>query len=391
MKKLLPIMLTSVLMACGGGSDTTTVDVTPKPVEATPQPVVVKTKSDLSLTVFNNTQVSWYHLPQWFNGVTKYGGILGTYTAKHRPVAVSCALGKWATYSNNRDGNLSIYAINLDNQSSTLVHTIVGETDPHQNGAIQCGGGKLWLHVSARGNRRAGYLYNSTDGINWDLVEENDKSYPQLHWINNKLVTLFTRYKPDLIHNTGNKREIYSSCTDKVITTDRKAHYMMSEYHNGRLHVVYNTMEDSVDDRQDLTYIYSDDAGCTWSIPDRWYGGTRFVYLKDLRVIGNTPTALVVLSDSADPTQGQRQLFKMTATSHQYQGEANHNYTTGALMLSGEPISPLNGHANYAGGNLYDQEYCNYVRRVWGTEDEYVASCGVSAEYLSDGWLVHIK
>lgn len=43
-------------------------------------------------------------------GVSKYSGLKGTYTAKHSPVAVSCSLDSWAVYSENSDGDLSIYA-----------------------------------------------------------------------------------------------------------------------------------------------------------------------------------------------------------------------------------------------------------------------------------------
>lgn len=344
-----------------------------------------------TVTRINSTQLSWYELPQYYNGVSKYSGLLGTYTAKHLPAAVHCELGTWATYSNNRDGNLSIYAVQLETQQSHLVHVVKDQIDPHQNAAIQCGGGKLWLAVSARGYKRLGYLYSSTDGVNWTLESSGFRSYPQLHWLNNSLLFLYTEYKMDSTQENGVSRKIYSSCNNKPIINDDIQHYMLSFVDNGRVHIVFNDLIGGADFRTNLNYTYSDNGGCTWSTPVRWHSGD-FVYLKDFRMVSQKPAALVVISNSADPTVGERQVFTISANKqYWHRGATNHNYTTGAMTNGGDLAFPDGGASVYAGGELYGAPHANYARRIFGTSNQFIASEGISSEYKSDSWLIWIK
>lgn len=338
----------------------------------------------------DGSQSSWYRLNQYFSGIPKYSGVFGTYTAKHLPVAVKCDLGRWATYSNNRDGNLSIYVVNLETQESNLVHVEHGTIDTHQNAAIQCGGGKLWLTVSARGMKRKGTSYSSLDGANWDKLSQSYWSYPQLHWVNGSLLTLYTKYESDPTQSNGVSRKIYSSCNGKAIVDDDIQHYMLSFADKGRVHVVYNDLIGGADFRTNLNYKYSDDGGCTWSKQVRWHEGD-FVYLKDFRVSGGKPYALVVISNSADPTKGSREVVMISAERHWYRGKTNHNYTTGSMTSNGDLVFPDGGDSVYAGGSLLDSNHVNYVRRIYGTSNEFVASEGVSSEFESDAWLVWIK
>ena len=343
-----------------------------------------------SVTRIDSTQSSWYELNQYFEGVSKYSGPMGTYTAKHIPVAVKCELGRWATYSNNRDGNLSIYAVNLETQQSNLVHIEQGTIDPHQNAAIQCGGGKLWLAVSARGYKRTGYLYSSDNGVDWVLESTGFRSYPQLHWLNDKLLFLYTRYKIEPTENNNVSRKLYSGCNDLPILNDSIQHYMMSFVDKGRVHIVYNDLIGGADYRTNLNYKYSDDEGCTWSDEERWHEGD-FVYLKDFRISSGKPYALVTISDSSDPNTGNREVVMISSDRHWVRGNTNHNYTTGSITAAGEMMFPHGEDSVYAGGSLLDMNHVNYVRRIHGTKDEFVASEGITSEYESDSWLVWIK
>lgn len=343
-----------------------------------------------SITKIQSTQVSWYELPQYYDGVSKYSGPMGTYPQQTLPTAVKCELGTWATYSNNRDSNLSIYAVHLETEQSYLVHTVYGHIDPHQNAAIQCGGGKLWLAVSARGYVRDGFLYSSIDGINWVLEDTNAHAYPQLHWLNNSLLSLYTEYKLDPTQQDGVSRKIYSSCNNQPIINDDIQHYMMSFVDNSRVHVIFNDLIGGADNRTNLNYTYSDDGGCNWATPVQWHTGD-FVYLKDFRISGSKPYALVTLSNSADPTTGTRQVVMISADREWVRGTTNHNYTTGAMNSSGDLVFPDGGMSQYAGGSLLDAPHVNYVRRIFGTSNQFVASEGVSSEFLSDAWLIWIK
>lgn len=343
------------------------------------------------ITRIQSTQLSWYELPQYYNGVPKYSGPMGTYPQQTLPTAVNCSLGTWATYSNNRDGNLSIYAVHLETQQSYLVHTELGQIDTHQNAAIQCGGGKLWLAVAARGYKRTGYLYSSVNGINWSLESTAFRSYPQLHWLNNSLLFLYTEYKLDSTQQDGVSRKIYSSCNNQPIINDDIQHYMLSYVDaNNRVQVVFNDLIGGPDFRTNLNYTYSDDGGCTWSAPVRWHTGD-FVYLKDFRSSGDTPYALVTLSNSADPTTGSRNVAVVSQYGTTIRGTTNHNYTTGAMTTAIDLVFPDGGTSAYAGGSLIDAAHVNYVKRIFGTTNQFVASEGVSSEYLSDSWLIWIK
>lgn len=213
------------------------------------------------------------------------------------------------------------------------------------------------------------------------------RSYPQLHVVNGELLTLYTNYIVDESQPNGVLRTILSSCNDDVIVSDGLAHYSVSHFDGETVHVVYNDLPNGADTRTNLSYTHSKD-GCKWSEPEMWHEGD-YIYLKDLNMVDGELTALVVKSDSFDPTQGNRELLKITANGEEFVSDINHNYTTGALSSSGEVLSPI-GHTNYAGGEFLDMPYVNYIRRIHGS-DNYVASEGISAEYESDAWLVKIE
>jgi len=333
-------------------------------------------KSSIVVTRYKLTHPSWYELPQYYNGVSKYSGLKGVYTAKHSPVAVSCNLGNWATYSENSDGDLSIYSLNLTTGMKYLVHTVFGFNDPHQNAAIQCGGGKLWVTVGSRGDKRLGYQYSSTNGESWTLYATGYRAYPQLHWVNDHLVTVYSSYE----HQVDGSiiRRPMTSCGDYPLTSDGIGHYMISYYDGSYIHMVYNDLwpdgtYGAADNRIHLKYMKSVD-GCVWTSPVNWYDGYEFIYLKDFASVNGIPTALVVKSDSVDPNYGNREVWKITANSQTFVRKTNHNYTTGSLMLPSGDIAWSDGESVYAGGSFMGIGYVNYIRRVHGDNSLFVTS-----------------
>lgn len=364
-----------------------------KPQQQSSSLVTTITTDTIAINTYQQTHSSWYALPQYFNGVPKYSGAMGTYTAKHSPVAVSCSLGKWATYSENFDGDLSIYSLNLVTGSKYLIHTVAGFDDPHQNAAIQCGGGKLWVTVGSRGDKRLGYQYSSTDGINWTLYATGYRAYPQLHWVNDHLITVYSSYE----HQTDGSiiRRPMTSCGNYPLTSDGIGHYMISYYDGNYIHMIYNDLwpdgtYGAADNRIHLKYMKSVD-GCVWTSPVNWYDGTEFIYLKDFTSINGVPTALVVKSDSVDPNYGNREVWKITANSQIFVRKTNHNYTTGALMKNSGGIMWPDGDTKYAGGRFMGREYVNYIRRVHGDDDLFIAAEGISGEFDSDSWIITVR
>jgi hypothetical protein len=108
MTRLYLLILILILTACGGEDK--------EIIKPEPQPVVT---SLLSEDTGNNC--TWWHIPQNFDGITKYGGPLCTYTHKHVPLAVSNGSDLFFTTTDNtQDDNFYVYA--HKNDEKVLVH-----------------------------------------------------------------------------------------------------------------------------------------------------------------------------------------------------------------------------------------------------------------------------
>lgn len=370
--RYLTILIFILLTGCDGGSSDS------EPPTDTPNPEPTPT----TVTSYAN-QSTWYSLGE--GEIPKYSGVMGTYTAKHLPIAVSCSMGDFATYSNNQSGELEIHVISLDSGEDALIRKLP-TIDPHQNAAIQCVENKLRLSISARHNSKVGYHYESTDGTNWSLIGEHQRSYPQLHNLNGELIELYTKYKKI---NGIVARQLYSSCNDELIVKDDYGHYSVSYYDGDSIHVVYNTHYRGSDYRTELWHTQSKN-GCEWSEPVKWLDDSELTYVKDLNKVNGELTALVVRSSSPEPDRGERNLVKVTKNGWKAVSETNHNYTTGALMNDGAVLTPT-GYEPYAGGEFMGMPYVNYIRRVHGADKRVVLSEGISHKYKSDAWLVGIE
>jgi len=113
----------------------------------------------------------WFTLGQLGEYGDKYSGGLGTYTAKHRPLAVYAeAVNKtFFVYGGGRHGerHLLIMASYYDHGQGqvprpVIVHDKGGVDDPHDNASIALDGdGHVWVFVSGRGRSRPGFKYRS--------------------------------------------------------------------------------------------------------------------------------------------------------------------------------------------------------------------------------------
>jgi hypothetical protein len=104
----------------------------------------------------------WFTLGQFGEYGDKYSGGLGTYTAKHRPLAVYSeeANKTFFTYGGTTaedERHLLIMVSYFDHATGTVpkpvvVHDKEGVNDPHDNGSILMDGdGHIWIFVSGRG------------------------------------------------------------------------------------------------------------------------------------------------------------------------------------------------------------------------------------------------
>lgn len=326
------------------------------------------------------TQVSgyqgiWFDLGQRSSYGSKYSGGLGTYTAKHHPVALY-AKGADTTYfvyggtANPDTDHLLAMIGSFDHGSGTLsrpqiVHDKGGVNDPHDNPSLQMDeSGHLWVFVSGRGQIRPGYRYRSRKPYSiesWELMAEEEFTYPQPWWMpGGGFFHCFTRYTAG--------RELYWNRSDpsgKHWSEPQKlagfgGHYQLSSQDaEGRIITVFNWHpQGQVDRRTNLYFMQTLDRGETWTamdgslmelplqnpdnralIWDTAADGLR-VYLKDIGFDEEgRPVVLVVTSQDfqAGPGGNPRWWTLLHWTGDDWKihriTRSTHNYDMGSLYL----------------------------------------------------------
>ncbi|MGM0506734.1 MAG: BNR-4 repeat-containing protein [Bacteroidota bacterium] len=314
----------------------------------------------------------WFNLGQIGPYGDKYSGGLGTYTANHIPMAVYSP-GNEQTFfvyggaTGADDQQLVVMASWYDHKEHlvpkpTVVHVSPGVDDPHDNPSITLDPeGHIWVFVSGRSTRRAGYIYRSSKPYSTDhfeRVREDEFTYPQPWWTDNGVLHLFTRY--------SNGRELYleRSPDGRKWEEPRKVagiggHYQVSSWKDGVLGTFFNRHPGgNVDQRTDLYYIQSRDGGENWTTAD----GTpvhlpieeedhparvrnlsaegRLQYTVDLNWDRNGyPILLYVTSGSheAGPASEPRrwELSRWTGSewTHSVVARSDHNYDLGSLFV----------------------------------------------------------
>ncbi|QDT06211.1 hypothetical protein K227x_46190 [Rubripirellula lacrimiformis] len=311
----------------------------------------------------------------------KYSGGLGTYTAKHVPLAIyDAAVDKtffvYGGTTGANDRHLLCMISYYDHATHqvprpVVVHDKDGVDDPHDNPSLSIDDdGHIWVFVSGRGRARPGFKYRSTlpHSIEaFELVSSEEMTYPQPHFIPGKgFLHLFTKY-------TG-VRELYfeTSLDGRTWTDDKKlasirqplenrtGHYQTSASHGGTVGTFFNRHPNgNVDRRTDIYYVKTDDMGAHWSTVD----GTPLelplypvdsparvvdyatqglnVYAKDMGFDRDGhPVFLYVTSPAAEPgSPNDPRHFRITRWDGQ-QWKTNvicltdHNYDMGSLYLS---------------------------------------------------------
>jgi len=347
----------------------------------------------------------WFTLGQMGEYGDKYSGGLGTYTAKHRPLAVYApAVDKtFFVYAGTKKDkrHLLIMASCFDHARGvvprpTIVCDKLGVNDPHDNASIALDGeGHVWVFVSGRGKSRPGFKYRSLAPYSveaFEKITEEEMTYPQPWWVEGRgFIHMFTRYTAG--------RELYwnTSPDGRNWTAPRKlagmgGHYEISSVRpDGRVATAFNYHPGgSVDKRTNIYYLQSDDMGETWQTisgttletplekPDtpalvkNYEADGQLAYIKDLAFddAGN-PVILHLTSHHHMPgPQGDPRLWRIA----RWNGEAwefhevtssTHNYDTGQLWIHpGKPwriIAPTEaGAARWgAGGEVVLWESAN--------------------------------
>ena len=228
----------------------------------------------------------------------KYSGGLGTYTAKHIPLAYYA--GKvdktFFCYGGTARGenNLLLMVSYYDHTTGTVPRPTLlmdKETDDaHDNPTIMLDDtGYVWIFVSAHGTARPSYIYKSREPYSiesFELIGETNFSYPQPWYIEGKgFLFLHTLY-------SGGRFLYWKTSADGIdwsepqqLASIKQGHYQISWVHKGKIGTAFNyhpeTLSSNWDDpsidsdenaklnglnyRTNLYYLTSADFGKTWT------------------------------------------------------------------------------------------------------------------------------
>lgn len=325
----------------------------------------------------------WFELGQKYPDGDKYSGPLGTYTAKHVPLAIYSEKANKTFFvyggTKSEDQRYLLCMIGEYDHSSGMVSkpTVVcdkkGVNDPHDNPSIMIDDQDyIWVFVSGRGRHRPGFKFRSKKPLEIDEFEqitEEEMTYPQPRNSEYGYFHFFTKY-------TGVRQLYFETSKDGVNWTEDKmlaaipvqegkksGHYQTSNIFDGKvLGTFFNRHPNGIVDRRtDLYYVQTSDFGKTWTTaageeleiplvkqnsPARaidYASQSRNLYLKDMEFdLNGNPVCLYIRSYSHEP--GKRggpyewcvskwngkewETIKVT--------ESDHNYDMGSLYISNE-------------------------------------------------------
>ncbi len=324
----------------------------------------------------------WFTLGQKSQHGDKYSGGLGTYTAKHIPLAVYSkeAAKTFFVWGGTRPGERHLLAMasHYDHRTNTvprpvIVHDKKGVNDPHDNPSLAMDDdGHLWVFVAGRSTRRDGFLYRSVAPHSIDAFElvhrHRRMAYPQPWRVKRRgFCYLYTRYTKgrELYWRTIPNTRVAAG-SESIFTAEQKlagfgGHYQVTRERDGRVVTAFSWHPRGVVDRRtNLYFLETRDMGKTWTtaagervttplaavanpaLVRDYHARGELVYLKDIDIDDNgRPVVLFVVSRDHRP--GPQKPPRMWTTAR-FSGSAwdirtvtpsDHNYDMGSLYLRG--------------------------------------------------------
>ena len=228
----------------------------------------------------------------------KYSGGLGTYTAKHIPLAIYAPKAEKTFFCYGgrpkEENTLIIMVSYYDHRTGTVPRpTIImdkGTSDAHDNPTISIDSdGYIWLFVSAHGTARPSFIYKSKkpyDISDFTLIKETNFSYPQPWYIPGKgFIFLHTLYRDGRILHWSTSPDGVEWSEPHVLSQIAQGHYQISAVHDGTISTAFNYHPDTLHEsrrrleadsksdgrlnglnyRTNLYYLTSDNFGETWT------------------------------------------------------------------------------------------------------------------------------
>lgn len=246
----------------------------------------------------------WFTLGQFSEYGDKYSGGLGTYTAKHIPLAI---------YAPKVDKTFFVYGGIAEDQKSnadkptnthrnygnyllcmagcydhktktvsrpTVVYDKRGVFDPHDNPAITMDpDGYILVFVNGRGRSRPGFIYKSSKPYSTDSFEqirEAEMTYTQPKYVEGKgFLHLFTKYMGTRLLYFNTSPDGVNWTEDKQLAVIKRegdkngGHYQISGQYGEKIVFFFNWHPNgNVDLRTNIYYMQTVDFGKTWTKVD---------------------------------------------------------------------------------------------------------------------------
>ncbi|MBX2875821.1 MAG: BNR repeat-containing protein [Saprospiraceae bacterium] len=375
----------------------------------------------------------WFSLGQFSEFGDKYSGGLGTYTAKHRPLAIYDALTHTSYFvyggtTHRKAKHLLCMIGSFDHTTGKcskprVVYDKMGVDDPHDNPSLAMDdAGYIWVFVSGRGRKRPGFKFRSHKARSIDQfieVSEEEMTYPQPWWLKGKgFFHFFTKY-------TG-VRELYFETSKDGLTwaedqklagivglgEEKSGHYQVSYHFEEKVATFFSRHPNgNVDKRTNLYYVESTDMGQTWQtidqkpldLPIQEVGSSALVqdyaalgknvYLKDMQFdeLGN-PICLYLTSGGHQPgpanapREWQVCFWRAGQWHTRVITTSDHNYDMGSLWVEDDRwrvIAPTQtGPQPFGGGGEVVEWWSEDAGETWALSQTITAGSTHNHNYI---------
>jgi len=211
--------------------------------------------------------------------VYKYSGGLGTYCAKHIPMAAYApeANKTFFVYGGTKPDKLSVLEMvsYYDHATGQVPKPTIlmdkGTADAHDNPVIAIDdSGYVWVFASAHGTSRPAYIFKSKEPYNvddFDELHDFNYSYPQPWYIPGQgFLFLHTRYAGGRGLNWMTSADGITWSEPKKLAHIAQGHYQVSWPCGKKVGTAFNyhPVKIGLNFRTNLYYVETDDMGKTW-------------------------------------------------------------------------------------------------------------------------------
>jgi hypothetical protein len=353
---------------------------------AATKPAKVATEPRTSMGKDDGYRGIWY-----CNGPTrdeyayKYAGGLGTYCAKHSPMAIYSAKADktFFCYGGTAKGKRELLEmVSYYDHATGMVPrpTILmdkGTSDAHDNPVVSMDDrGFIFVFCSSHGTARPSYIFKSDRPYSvgsFTVVYKGNFSYPQpWYWPGEGFVFIHTLYRGGRASHWSTSRDGITWSEPQLLALVDEGHYQVSRLGKGRLGVAFNyhpkafhgdPTKHGLDWRTNLYYVQTTDFGRTWTnvngeqlalplkssrnaaLVHDYEAENLLVYLKDVNYDADGhPVVLFITSDGPQPgpRNGPRAWNTARWTGSEWDirplATSDNNYDTGSLYIESDGL-----------------------------------------------------